>query len=323
MPEDEEMQVSLEARVALLEVENAALKAENSELKKRLIAALQSPKARAAALAAKPGQVAPREPSPEQPTAPGTDPRRARLAAAEAEPARRRVPPREEAVDPPQRRAPPRSPPPPAEEEDDPMRQNAVMLCNGAMEAYNMPVANNIPGEKRLPLVKEKLDSFMKNFGKEVQILDLKSGGAVIKERKTFNMRYSCVFRESGAKLKGTVHKRFYFDARGKKPTYCLDFETHDSLVTAMAGTPPDGKLGCRDPRTEHLAVLYEELGGKIVRMWLRPDTERLGLDPTAGEDVLTRTDTYKAFETKIKELKGGPAGEFIFHNYHDTPTVG
>ena len=29
------------------------------------------------------------------------------------------------------------------------------------------------------------------------------------------------------------------------------------NLVTARAGTPPDGRLGVREPRTEHLVVLY------------------------------------------------------------------
>mmetsp|Transcript_82048 Transcript_82048/g.237233 ORF Transcript_82048/g.237233 Transcript_82048/m.237233 type:complete len:99 (+) Transcript_82048:2-298(+) len=97
----------------------------------------------------------------------------------------------------------------------------------------------------------------------------------------------------------------------------------HERLVPATPGTPPDGKLGVREPRTEHLLVLYEEKGGKITRMWIRADAEKLGQDPTAGEDVLVRTDAYKAFEAKIAECKGGKAGDFIFHNYHNTPTVG
>merc|ERR1711988_1575345 len=101
------------------------------------------------------------------------------------------------------------------------------------------------------------------------------------------------------------------------------DFETHEHLVTAMPGTPPDGKLGVRDPRTEHLVVLYEEQGGKITRMWLKQDAEKLGLDPTAGEEILQRTDVVKAFEKKIEELRKGPAQPRIFQNYHDVPTIG
>jgi len=319
--------MSLEAKVALLEIEIATLKTENAELKRRLVEALStksSSSSSAAAAAAERGgskkigqpparSSSPDEPPPKKNDEPPMDPRRARLAAAAADGGGRRRA-REEAA------------PPKKQEEEEPeddMKPNAVMLCNSAMEAYNEPVPNNIPNEKRLPLVKEKLDRFMDTFGEKVQILDLKSGGPIVRDRKTFGMRYSCVFRESGAKLKGTVHKRFYFDGRGKTPTFCLDFEAHDSLVTAMAGTPPDGKLGVRPPRSENLVVLYEETGGKLTRMWLKPDTDKLGLDPTAGEELLKRTDTYKAFEEKIKELRGGSLGEIIFNNYHQIPSVG
>ncbi|CAE7811208.1 unnamed protein product [Symbiodinium necroappetens] len=97
----------------------------------------------------------------------------------------------------------------------------------------------------------------------------------------------------------------------------------HESLVTAMPGTPPDGKLGVREPRTEHLIVLYEEKGGKLTRMWLRPDSEKLGSDPYAGEDILASSEAYKQFEAKLKEVTGGKLGERIFHNYHDIPSVG
>merc|ERR1719401_776122 len=132
----------------------------------------------------------------------------------------------------------------------------------------------------------------MSHFDDKIQIIELKSGNAILKDRKMFNGRYTCVFRESGAKLKGTCNKRFFWDASGGyKATYVLDYELHESLVTALPGTPQDGNLGVRDPRTEHLIVLYEEKGGKITRMWLRQDTEKLGLDPTAGEDILVRTD--------------------------------
>lgn len=315
----------LEERVALLEVENAALKAENRELKKKLVefvrkgAAGGKDRKAAAPASKKPGQASPprpRSPTPEKPPPKAADAgpqdRRARLAAAAAEAPSDRAAQRRRTNDETQ-----------AQANNDADARNAVMLVNAAIEAYNLSVPNNIPPEKRLPMVEEKLGHFMNQFSDKIQILDLKSGGAVIKDKKTFTMRYSCVFRESGAKLKGTTHKRFYFDASGGKPTYSLDFETHESLVTATPGTPQDGKLGVRDPRTEHLAVLYEEKGSKITRMWLRPDAEKLGIDPTAGEDVMKRTAAYKAFEEKIKEVKGGPAGEFYFFNYHETPTVG
>jgi len=153
-----------------------------------------------------------------------------------------------------------------------------------------------------------------------VQILDIKSDKVIVKE-KMFQKRYACVFRESGDELRGSCMKRFYFDSPG--PTYCLDYETHEHLVTALAGTPPDGRLGVRDPRTENLVVLYEEKEGKITRMWLKQDAENLGSDPEAGEEELAASESYQQFEAKIKEVGGGKLGERIFNNYHDVPTVG
>jgi len=191
------------------------------------------------------------------------------------------------------------------------------------MEAYNEAIPANIPNEKRLPLVQDKMDRFLENFDAKIQVIDSKSDKSIIKDGKAFIARYGCVFRESGTKLKGSVTKRFYYDAPGNRSTYVMDFETHDHLVTAMAGTPPDGKLGVREPRTEHLVVLYEEKGGKLARMWLRQDAEKLGSNPDAGEEKIVRSEAFKALEAKVAELRGGKAGERIFHNYHDIPTVG
>lgn len=311
-PHTSKASVALEARVALLEVENVALKAENSELKKKLIEALskRAVAKRSTLESSKPGQ------------APAPDRRRERLAAAEKEPASDRRRQCEAATKTTKKYDSPVGCPD-DDSEADCMKQNAVMLVNTAMETYNEQVPNNIALEKRLPLVKDKLERYMSNFSSSVEIIDLKSGGAIIRDAKHFSIRYSCVFRESGSKLKGTVHKRFYYDASGKRPTYSLDFETHEHLVTATPGTPQDGKLGVRDPRTEHLIVLYEEKGGKVTRMWLRPDSEKLGLDPTAGEEVLMRTDAYKAFAAKLIEIRGDETSGRIFHNYYNTPSVG
>lgn len=279
--EDDE-DLSPEARIELLEVENETLKAENRELRKKLVETLRK------------GNHSDR--------------------------GRRHEP--EEKVDVRDDRR--RSKEDPAESRDEgPVSDtNAVLLTNAQMEAYNEPIPNNIPAEKRMALVAEKLERFMVNFDDKVQILDLKSGQAVIKDRNSFIKRYTCVFRESGSKLLGTCTKRFYFDA-ARGPTYCLDYETHESLVTAMPGTPPDGKLGVRDPRTEHLMVLYEEKGGKLTKMWIKQDSDKLGSDPYAGEDILAASDAYKQFEAKLKELKNGKLGERIFHNYHDIPSIG
>lgn len=299
--DDEDL--SAEAKLALLEVENETLKAENRELRKKLMQVLRKG---GGGGGDKGGSERNR----------GREPERKERREDKEE---RREESRKKARSPsPVRQKQARSPSPNRQDSG----TNAVLLCNAQMEAYNEPIPNNIPPEKRLPLVNKKLERFMANFDDKVQILDLKSGGAIIKDQKTFIKRYTCVFRESGSKLNGSCLKRFYFDSKG--PTYCLDYEMHESLVTAMAGTPPDGKLGVRDPRTEYLMVLYEEKGGKLARMWLRQDTEKLGADPTATEDILEKSEGYQAMEAKLKELKGGGRlGERIFHNYHDIPTVG
>eukprot|EP00929_Paragymnodinium_shiwhaense_P008216 TRINITY_DN11215_c0_g1_i1.p1 TRINITY_DN11215_c0_g1~~TRINITY_DN11215_c0_g1_i1.p1 ORF type:complete len:337 (+),score=125.96 TRINITY_DN11215_c0_g1_i1:73-1083(+) len=299
--EDSEEDMSLEAKVALLEVENETLKAENRELRKKLVAALRRGSGSDG----------------------GNDGGGERRRAKPASPAR--SPPRKKQASPP-KKAPPKKEESEESEEEAPRHdndaKNAVLLSNDIMEVYNERVPNNIAMEKRMPLVNKKIERFLENFSEKIQILDLKSGGAIVKDMKTFKMRFGCVFRESGERLKGTCHKRFYYDAM-HRATYVLDFETHEYLVTATPGTRPDGSLGVRDPRTEHLVVLYEEQGGKITRMWLKQDTDKFGLDPTMGEEVLTRTDVVKAFEKKIEELRGGPAAPRIFQNYHDIPTIG
>jgi len=279
--------MSPEARIALLEVENETLKAENKELRKKLVDALRKGGGGGGG-----GGAAER---------------------------RRGSDKKEDKEEPPRRR---KSEPEEPAEPEFASDTNAVLLCNAQMEAYNEKVANNIPPEKRLPLVADKLKHFMANFDDKIQILDLKSGGAIIKDKATFLKRYTCVFRESGAKLLGSCLKRFYYDATNR-PTYCIDYEMHEHLVTAQPGTPPDGKLGVRDPRTEYLIVMYEEKGGKITRMWLKQDTDKLGADTYAGEDVLAASESFKQFEAKLKELKSGKLGERIFHNYHDIPSVG
>jgi len=322
--------MSLEARFALMEVENETLKAENRELRKKLVEVLKRVSG---------GKEAS---STNRKKEPAKDEKKTRRE--EEEPSRRRETRKNE---PSPKRMRPKSPkqdkepkgkkkeesddevsgeaPAWAEEdEEDNNKANAVLLVNPAMEAYNEVVPNNIPLEKRLPMVEAKLGRFLDNFGDNIQIIDLKSGGTIIKDRKMFKMRYTCVFRESGAKLKVTTNKRFYFDAKGKKATYCLDFEKHESLVTPTPGTRPDGSLGCRAPREEHLVVLYEEQVGKICRMWLSQDADKVGQDAFAGEDVLKSLPVFKQFEKKIAELKGGEsAGEYFFNNYHNIPTVG
>lgn len=324
---DEGEDLNLEARFALLEVENQTLKAENRELRKKLVEALRRAAPSSSSTqkkdVAKEGRKS-RHEAPEKR-------REASPKRREASPKRKEETPKrdretkgkaraEESEDEEDGEMPAWA----AENDADDNKPNAVLLVNPAMEAYNEQVPNNIPLEKRLPLVEAKLGRFMQNFGDNIQIIDLKSGGAIIKDRKMFKMRYTCVFRESGAKLKVTTNKRFYFDASGKKPTYCLDFEKHESLVTPTPGTRPDGSLGCRPPREEHLVVLYEEQLGHIVRMWIAQDVDKVGQDACAAEEVLIKLPVYKQFAKKIAELKGAESpGEYFFNNYHNIPTVG
>lgn len=330
---DEEEPLPLEARVALLEVENETLKAENRELRKKLVEALTKKTG-----AAESSNDRRRANDDSGAGAPSGDRRLERAKAAEdqgSERRRGRDPPADDSGDrrrgggmgqapsPVREKEPPKKKREPEAAPDDDMLPNAIMLVNGQMEVYNIPIANNIPPEKRLPLVKDKMDKFMASYDDKIQILDLASGKPIMRDRKMFSARYTCVMRESGAKLKGSCQKRFYYDAPGSKATYCLDYEQHDSLVTAMAGTPPDGNLGVREARTEHLIVLYEAKGGKITRMWLRQDADKIGKDTYASEEIIARSEAFKAFEAKIAECKDGKAGERIFHNYHDIPTVG
>jgi hypothetical protein len=332
---DDDEELGLEGRIALLEVENKTLKAENAELRKKLLEVLKkysgnSGKETNASSSGR-GRDAPKEAKKSRREDDSEAPRREKREEKSSRHEREEKSSRHEAKKKKEEESEPEDGAMPAWASPDGEKQggaedeglNAVLLVNSVMEAYNESVPNNIPLESRLPLVEGKLSRFLDSFGDGVQIIDLKSGGTIIKDRKMFKMRYSCVFRESGAKLKCSTTKRFYYDAQ-KKPTYCLDFELHESLVTPLPGTKPDGSLGCRQPRTEHLVVLYEEQNSKITRMWLAQDADKLGQDPMAGEEVLKKLPIFKSFEKKIAELKGtDTAGECFFNNYHNIPSVG
>jgi hypothetical protein len=322
--EDEE-ELSAEARISLLEVENATLKAENRELRKKLLEVLRRGSGKEAAASNGKRKEAPKDTkrSRKEDASPPRAPKKREEAPARQ--GREKKASKAEESDPeedegamPAWASDGEGKEPPAEE-----KPNAVLLVNAAMEAYNESVPNNIPLEKRLPLVEAKMNRFLENFGDKVEIRDLESGGAIIKDRKVFTARYKCVFRESGAKLKCSTNKRFYYDA-SNEPTYSLDFEMHESLVTATPGTKPDGSLGCRPPRTEHLVVLYEEQKGKIARMWLSQDKDKVGQDAMAGEEIMKKLPIFKMFEKKIAELRGrNDTGDYFFNNYHNIPTVG
>eukprot|EP00435_Cladocopium_sp_Y103_P014109 s18_g3.t1 len=303
-----------EGQLALLQVDYEVMKVENSELRKRLLKALRAlSTARSSQAPSKKQRVEEKEKKKEK------EKPKEKAKAKDKDPPRVEKPKETE-------REKPDKPQQPQVQEDSEAEpgepaMNAVMLANAQMEAYNEPIAADLPKEQRSKMLEEKLKRFMDYFQESVQIMDLKSGGVIVKG-KMFAKRFGCVFRESGEELQGQSTKRFYFDS--KSPSYCLDFEFHEHLVTAQPGTPPDGRLGVREPRSERLVVLYEEKAGKISRMWLRPDAENVGGNPTAGEEDIMATEIYKEFEAKLKELKGTEdLGERIFHNYHDIPSVG
>ncbi|CAL1140249.1 unnamed protein product [Cladocopium goreaui] len=300
----------------LLKVDYEVMKVENAELRKRLLKALRAlSTARSGQAPSKKQRVEEKEKEKKK------EKEKPKEKAKEAK-AKDKDPPREKPKET-ERERPDKPQQPQVQEESEPGEpgMNAVMLANAQMEAYNEPIAADLPKEQRSKMLEEKLKRFMDYFQENVQIMDLKSGGVIVKG-KMFAKRFGCVFRESGEELQGQSTKRFYFDSIS--PTYCLDFEFHEHLVTAQPGTPPDGRLGVREPRSERLVVLYEEKDGKISRMWLRPDAENVGGNPTAEEKDIMATEIYKDFEAKLKELKGTEdLGERIFHNYHDIPSVG
>lgn len=322
---DDDEELGLEARIALLEVENKTLKVENAELRKKLLEVLKKYSSKDSVAPNGKKKAPPKEAQKSRRQADGESSRHEKREEKESSRHERAPKKVKEDESEPDDGAMPAWASPDGEKQGgrESEELNAVLLVNSLMEAYNEPVPNNIPPEKRLPLVEEKMTRFLESFGDSIQIIDLKSGGNIIKDRKMFKMRYSCVFRESGAKLKCSTTKRFYFDAQNK-PTYCLDFEVHESLVTPLPGTKPDGSLGCRAPRSEHLVVLYEEQKSKITRMWLAQDADKVGQDAMAGEEVLKKLPVFKMFEKKIAELKGtDTAGDYFFNNYHNIPTVG
>jgi len=70
--------------------------------------------------------------------------------------------------------------------------------------------------------------------------------------------------------------------------------------------------------------VLYEEQLGKISRMWIAADLDKVGQDAMCGEEIMVKLPVYKQFEKKLAELKSSDsAGEYFFNNYHNIPTVG
>jgi hypothetical protein len=198
---------------------------------------------------------------------------------------------------------------------------SAPIVLGRMAEVYNEKIANNQPMEKRGPLVKQKQASFMELFKSDLEIVDIQSGKALM-SGKDVGLRYECVFRESGTGLRLETKKRFFFDAKSGKPTFCLDFEQHESLVTPRPGTRMDGALGTVGPRTQSLIVLYEISRCKVTGMWLAPDKSNWGNDAGMSETLLKEMEIIKTFFGKVKERRGNLA-DVHFQDYHNVETIG
>ena len=85
------------------------------------------------------------------------------------------------------------------------------------MAAYNLPVSS-MPqldphgNDLNIPLRERKLRKFLECFAEEAAVKTVESNAAVLKDFEDIRKRYSTVFRESGAELKGRAHKRWAFE---------------------------------------------------------------------------------------------------------------
>jgi len=195
------------------------------------------------------------------------------------------------------------------------------------MELYNLPISNlkqldPYGNDLRVPKLERKLRKFLECFGEEAAVTTLE-GTVVLKDFEALRKRYSTVFRESGASLKGRTLKRFVFeravgddgqeeedeeeeddDDGDESATFCLDFERHESLVTPRISL--DGSLGCHPARTQDLVVLYQAQGGELSGMWIAPDKAGLGSDAEATQEAIEVSDVFKAFQRLVAKLSGG-----------------
>lgn len=215
-----------------------------------------------------------------------------------------------------------------AEESSDasepPPEFNAVQICGRMMEVYGAPIPNNIALEKRGHLLDAKMKDFLEVIDRAIQVTDLVSGKTLLKNFQEVQDRYLCVFRESGEKLKAGTTKRFFFEPsppRRGAPTFCLDFESHEHLVTARPGTRLDGALGLLPPRNQDLLVLYEARDNKLTQMWVAPDREGLGKDRGTGEAVVAHSEIFQKFLEVVKLRL--PKYQTHFHNYHEVDSIG
>jgi len=223
------------------------------------------------------------------------------------------------------------------EDDEESLNLTAAQLAGRAMAAYNLPVSK-LPqldphgNDLRVPQLERKLRKFLECFAEEASIRTLE-GSPVIRDFESIRKRYATVFRESGADLRGVVHRRWTFeraprgaaafndddacdddddddgdddDGGGACASFCIDFERHSSLVTPKPGLPLDGSLGVTAPRTQDLVVLYMAEGGEIGGMWIAPDGDGLGADASMTREGIEATDLFKSFRRQVDKLSGG-----------------
>ena len=201
--------------------------------------------------------------------------------------------------------------------------QNAVQLCNRAMDAYNLPISNqrqaDVHGnDLRLPQLERKLRKFLECFGEEAAVKTV-DGKPVLGDYESMRKRYATVFRESGSELRGAVRRRWYLEvARSPDafPSYCIDYERHTSLVTPRPGLPLDGSMGCVPPRTQDLVAVYMAEGGEIAGVWVAPDRDGAGADASLGREGLEGGAAFKAARALVERLSGGEELDVHFNDY-------
>ncbi|CAD7939446.1 unnamed protein product [Amoebophrya sp. A120] len=210
-------------------------------------------------------------------------------------------------------------------DEEPAMNFSAAQLCSFLTEIYNRKIPSNQPLEKKGPEIERKIEDFMQFFdeGIKVKMID---GRDILGNHWAVKTRYQCVFTESGTELQQITHKRFFFEThpefRSNKTTLCMDFETHKHIISAAAGTHPDGREGLTKPRTQNLVCLYICFDNKVQSMLMVRDSAKLGVSPELGEEALrTHKDLKDMFEYIKKEYPNHT--QVTFQNYHNITTIG
>ncbi|CAD7930427.1 unnamed protein product [Amoebophrya sp. A25] len=210
--------------------------------------------------------------------------------------------------------------------EGEDFQANAVQIINRLTEIYNRPVQANVPVEKKGPEVARKMSEYLQLLDKDVSIKTLQ-GQEILGNFSAISKRYQCVFTESGTELLMKTHKRFYYEVKPPARsaiTLCLDFEEHRNLVSAKAGTHPDGREGLTKPRNQHLIALYVCSNNLVQKVWLGQDKDKISSNPKMGKLQLLAHPTVKPFIDFIgKTYPNHLKGTMVFNSYHDVPVVG